>query len=274
MARYFVIKANGQKEPFFESKIQNSINKAGVPQEMQLRLIKQVKRKLKSGTTTKDINRWLLRDLKSTPYPEGRFNLKRALMELGPTGYPFEKFVSVLLQNQGYSVQTDLILSGRCVNHEVDIIAEKAQKRIFIECKFHNAPGIKSDIKVALYSYARYDDLVCAAKADRSRPNGAWLITNTKCTMEAIHYANCMGMQIVSWGYPNQGNLQQLIETDKLYPITCIQSLGSAQKAKLLLNDIVTVKDLLRNTKFIDLLQLTDIKVSIIQKEAEQIYKF
>lgn len=59
-----------------------------------------------------------------------RYDLKRALMELGPSGYPFEKLISDLLRKFGYRTKTNLTLQGKCVSHEIDVIAEKDGKKI------------------------------------------------------------------------------------------------------------------------------------------------
>ena len=39
---------------------------------------------------------------------------------------------------------------GHCVEHEVDVMAWNENKLIIAEAKFHNAIGLKSDLKVAL----------------------------------------------------------------------------------------------------------------------------
>lgn len=64
-------------------------------------------------------------------------------MELGPSGFPFEKFISEILKFQGFAVQVGVIVEGHCVKHEIDVVAEKGEEHFMIECKFHNTQGIK-----------------------------------------------------------------------------------------------------------------------------------
>jgi hypothetical protein len=80
-------------------------------------------------------------------------------MELGPSGFPFEKYVAEILKYQGYRVEVGVIVEGFCVKHEVDIIAEKEAKHFMIECKFHNQPGTFCDVKIPLYINSRFLDI-------------------------------------------------------------------------------------------------------------------
>ena len=51
------------------------------------------------------------------------------------------------------------IVKGHCVNHEIDVIAEKEDYRFMIECKFRNLPGTNCDVKIPLYIQARFKDV-------------------------------------------------------------------------------------------------------------------
>jgi len=96
---------------------------------------------------------------KKSPSIAARYNLKRALMELGPAGYPFEQFVAHIFSAQDYETIINQIISGNCIDHEIDITATKASKHFMIECKFHNRTGLKTNIKVILYIQARFEDV-------------------------------------------------------------------------------------------------------------------
>jgi len=78
---------------------------------------------------------------------------------LGSTGYPFEKYIAQLLRYQGYIANNNQIIKGFCVSHEVDVTAEKKEKLIFVECKYHNKLGIRCDVKISLYFKARFMDI-------------------------------------------------------------------------------------------------------------------
>ncbi|RZK62264.1 MAG: ATPase, partial [Pedobacter sp.] len=123
-------------------------------------------------------------------------------MELGPSGYPFEKYFAAILQHIGYSLRTGVILQGACVKHEVDVIAEKENQHEMVECKFHQQQGTFCDVKIPLYIHARFKD-VEAGFTDRSPKNNTlhqgWVVTNTRFTTDAIHYGTCAGLKLIGW---------------------------------------------------------------------------
>ena len=73
----------------------------------------------------------------------------------------------------------------------------------------------------------------------------ALLVTNTKCTTNAVKYAKCVGMDIIGWHYPKKESLENLIEQKKLYPITCFPFLKKQTRNQLIANNIILAKDLL-----------------------------
>jgi len=249
-----VIKADGMSEPFSDIKVLESIKRARIPEHLQKEVLSEVKAKVYNNMPTSEIYGYVLEYLgkSSQPYSKTSYGLKQAIMMLGPTGYPFEDFVAKILETQGYKTLVRQVLRGKCVSHEVDVIAEKNGKRAMIEAKFHNNPGTRSDVHVALYTYARFLDL-----KDKYDFDEAWIVTNTKTTTDAIAYAECMTMKTLSWSYPSDGSLRDLIESAQLRPITMLTSLSAAQKVKLLQHHIVLCKDVHANTSYLDLLRMT-----------------
>src|SRR3989344_4923620 len=156
-----VVKASGQKEPFSEIKVRNSIRRAGIPKDLQEEVLTHVKTKIYENIHTSEIYKHITEFLEASPQPfnKTKYTLKQAIMDLGPTGYPFEDYVAEILKSEGYQTHVRQILEGQCVSHEVDIIAQKDDKKILIEAKFHNSPGTRSDVHVSLYTKARFDDL-------------------------------------------------------------------------------------------------------------------
>src|SRR3989344_922725 len=155
-----VKKASGEVEPFSDAKLRNSLERAKVSREMIEEIVAHVRRELVSGSKTRDIYRHAFSLLRKRERPAAaRYSLKRAIMELGPTGHPFENLVGELLKLRGFSVKVASIVQGLCVSHEVDVVAEQGSRHIMVECKFHNEQGIKSDVKVALYVQARFEDI-------------------------------------------------------------------------------------------------------------------
>lgn len=265
-----VLKATGQKELFSEDKLRLSIQRAGMPKNLWEDAVIHIKSKLYENIPTSEIYRHVIEFLENSPYPFGktRYSLKQAIMDLGPTGYPFEDYISEILKMEGYSIQIRLILKGKCISHEVDIVAEKNNIRSMVECKFHNSPGIHSQIHVSLYTKARFDDV-----KEENNFNNAWLVTNTKVTQDALNYAICANMKVISWDYPEKGSFRDLIEKHKLYPITALTSLTQNQKQLLAENHVVLAKDVCRNPSSLDILGLPNDKKNSILSECKFMYE-
>jgi hypothetical protein len=262
-----ILKASGIKEPFSEEKLRYSIERAGIPSNLQDKVLSHVESKLYENIPSQEVYQHITEFLQTVPHPSAtKYKLKQALMELGPTGYPFEDFVTEILKSIGYSTQTREVLLGKCVSHEIDVIAQKDNEKLMVEVKYHNAPGIHTDVHVSLYTKARFDDL--NEKHQLTKP---WLFTNTKITPDALAYALCVGMGVTSWSYPQNESLRDLVERYKLYPVTLLSSLSEPQKQILLDNHIVLVSTILQNGNCLELLGLQTDKKEIIIKEAKQI---
>lgn len=249
-----VLKANGATEPFSDEKVMNSIRRARIPQNLQAQVLENIKSKLYDGISTEEIYHHIMEFLEASPQPyvESRYSLKQAIMNLGPSGYPFEDFLAKVLEAGGYKTQVRQILSGKCVTHEVDVVAEKNGKTAIVEAKFHNSPGTRSEVQTALYTYARYLDV-----KERNKCDETWLVTNTKTTVDANTYAECVGMKVISWDYPEQGSLRDLIEKSRLHPITMIKSLSQSAKVSLLDQHIVLCKDIVKDESILAMVPLT-----------------
>lgn len=233
-----VVKATGEREKFSEGKVRSSIQRSGMPQDLQEQVIAHLKTIVYDGILTREIYSHIREFLKKEPRYAAKYSLKQAIMELGPTGYPFEDFVAKLLEAQGYKTSVRNHLVGRCVSHEVDVVAQKGVLRVMVEAKYHNLPGTKTDVRVALYTKARFDDLL-----KKNNLNQVWLVTNTKATEDAITYAVCMGMKIASWNYPEGEGLRDLVEQSGLIPITALTSISQSQKQQLLSQGVIFCKD-------------------------------
>ena len=249
-----VLKANKTTEPFSEQKVMDSIIRARIPHSLRGEVLTHVKSKLYEGISTQEIYRHILEFLEASPKPyiKSRYSLKEAIMQLGPTGYPFEDFISKLLQSFGYTTQVRQILRGNCISHEIDVVTQKNGKKTMIEAKFHNSPGVRSEVQVALYTKARFEDIKM-----RNHLDEAWLVTNTKTTIDANMYAQCVGMRVLSWDYPTGAGLRELIEQSRLHPITMLTTLSQSQKMTLLENHIVLCKDISKNPQLVDILYLS-----------------
>jgi hypothetical protein len=209
-----------------------------------------MKVELKDGMSTKDIYRHAFELLEKEARPAAlRYSIRKAVMELGPTGFPFEQFVAQIFEKKGFETRTDQELLGTCVPHEIDVVAWNENKLIIVEAKFHNELGIKSDLKVVLYIKERFDDLEgnIFDYGKKRKVDEGWLVTNTKFSKQAIHYAECKNMKLVGWNYPAKGNLQDLIEDTGLHPITCLRSISTVEKRALMSFGVVLCSQALEN---------------------------
>ncbi|HED05627.1 MAG TPA: hypothetical protein ENI61_02950, partial [Ignavibacteria bacterium] len=117
-----VIKASGKKEEFKPKKVLGTLLRAGASKKLANEVLEEVEKKVHEGTTTKKILETTLRLLKNKKPEVGAiYDLKRAIMGLGPTGFPFEKFFAEILKNYGYEVQLNRNLKGKFITHEIDI---------------------------------------------------------------------------------------------------------------------------------------------------------
>lgn len=244
MPTIFITKADGEREPFNPAKLESSLRHAGAPPEKRAEIISRVTASLADGMTTSEIYRHAFEMLKEHGVAPiaARYSVKRAILDLGPSGFPFEQFFAEVLRAHGWRARTNLILYGRCTPHEVDVLAEKDGKRVGIEAKFHNEAGGKTDVKDALYVYARYEDLK-KAPTEKSRVDEGWLVTNTTFTKNAIRYAQCSGLTLLGWDYPHGRGLLRMVEDAKVHPLTCLTTLTDAEKRRLMENRIVLCKD-------------------------------
>lgn len=234
-----VIKSSGDLEKFDPRKIRRTIREAGGSRTLALEAVRGVKKKYHENLPTKEILFFLLKFLEREPGVSERYNLKRAIMSLGPSGFPFEKFFARLLDYYGFKTTTENRIKGKKIYHEVDVVAVK-DKKWMIECKYHNETGIITKLHPALSTYARFLDV------KHNKFDSPWLSTNTKCSVDAINYAKSVGMRITSWKYPEKDNLQKLIQEKKLYPITILKSLSENVLNEIYNLKIVIAKDLLK----------------------------
>lgn len=246
MAHTFILKADGEREPFDPAKVERSLQHAGASSTVRARILAHIMHELKPDMTTEAIYRRAFEMLKreeALPVA-ARYSMKRAVFALGPSGFPFEQFLSEVLRAHGWRTRTDVMLIGRCAPHEVDVLAEKDGKKVGIEVKFHNEPGGKTDIKDALYVHARYEDLKKAPQ-ESSRVDEGWLVTNTVFTRNAMRYGHCSGLPLLSWNYPSERGLLNLIEEGRVHPLTALTTLSESEKRRLMERKIVLCKSVL-----------------------------
>lgn len=272
-----IVKASGETEPFSDTKLRRSLGRVNAPSAVIEKIVEQVQGKLKPGMTTSQIYRESFSLLRKHERPvAARYALKQAIRELGPSGHPFEKLVGELLISEGFSVEVGKTVRGSCVTHEVDVIAQKNDRHVMVECKFHNQPDIKSDVKIALYVEARFRDVEKAWRKDPGHTekfHEAWLVTNTKLTSDATRFAECVGMKAIGWTYPEGESLEVRIDRSGLHPVTCLTTLSSSQKQQLVQAGVILCKQLIEQEGALRSLGLKEEKISAIVNEANNLCK-
>ncbi len=269
-----ITKADGTTEFFKVEKLRRSLRRAGATPHEINEIITEIDSSLYDGVQTQEIYRRAFSLLRANQPPAAaRYSLRRALFNLGPTGFPFEKFLARLFQQDGYKTKTGIILQGKCAPHEIDIAAYTDKHSFIGEAKFHARPGIKSDLQVAMYSYARLLDLkdkkICTE--DVCGIEEFWLITNTKFTSTAEDYGNCVGLKMLSWDYPKKNNLHDRIQRAKVYPITVLQNISAAQAESLIARDIILCRDILENEHILRHLHLPKRKHEAVMQEIHEL---
>src|SRR5262249_34938535 len=153
----------------------------------------QIDKELRNGISTAEIYAKAFAHLREHRHGvAARYSLKRAVLDFGPSGFPFESYIAKLLEAEGYSGAVDQIIKGKCVEHEVDVVAKKGDTTLYVEAKFHNTAGFKTDLKTVLYVKARMDDIKAAGHAGAK----GLVVTNTKFTDYALSYARCQGLEL------------------------------------------------------------------------------
>jgi hypothetical protein len=264
-----VTKANGERENFNPVKLYRSLVRSGADARLADTITSTIASSIREGDNTKNIYRKAFSELRRIERPmAARYSVKHALLELGPSGYPFEDYLSEIYKELGYRSTTRRTVQGRCIDHELDIIATRGTERLGAEIKFHNNTGVKSDIKVALYVHARFEDIAAqSGKGSETDFTDRLLITNTKFTKQVEMYAACVGLQILSWDYPAKGNLRELIEKTRLHPVSCLTTLSRMNKRRLMEKGTVLCRQIPARIHELEALGLSKKAIGIVLQE-------
>lgn len=272
-----IIKSSGKKVKFSLSKLRSSLKRSGANKETIDSIIDAVRDELYQGISTKEIyNRAYALLKKKKSYLASRYKLKKAIYELGPTGFPFERFIKEVLSFSGYKAELDEVLEGKCVSHQIDVLAHKEDETILVECKFHGDQGLKCNVKIPLYINSRFQDVKANwpnHNTKKSKLNQGWVVTNTRFTEDAIQYGSCCGLYLLSWDYPNGQSLRDRIDRLGLYPITVSTLLTHREKQFLLSRNIVLCRQLIGDAFYLDHLGVSETRKEKILNEFDALCK-
>lgn len=269
-----IVKSSGEKMIFSTEKLERSLLKSGANKAIVDDIVEQVSAEVYEGISTKEIyNRAYAMLRQQRPVLASRYKLKKAIYELGPTGFPFEKFIAAIMKFSGYRIQTNVVVKGNCVDHEIDVIALKNTYQILIECKFHGEEGRKCDVKVPLYIDSRFNDIKKRKKIDKPVDEG-WVATNTRFTSDSLKYGNCTGLYLLSWDYPKGDSLKERIDRLGLYPITVSTIMSKREKQFLLSRDVVLCRQLMNDSFYLDHLGISEERKQKILNQIDELCNF
>ncbi len=270
-------KASGETEPFSSKKLASSLRRSGAEEDTIQQVVNEIEHWIHDGASTQKIYARafdLLR--KKRGGTAARYKLKKAIMELGPTGYPFEHFIGQIMEQQGFEVKTGQLIQGHCVQHEVDVIATTGKMQHLMECKFHNSQEKISNVQVPLYIRSRMDDIISKRKNEPEYKDfhfQGWVVTNTRFSLDALQYGKCSGLKLMSWDYPENNSLKDLVEKYHIFPVTTLAHLTQKQKIQLMEKGIVLCRQLLANLEVLDLLELSSLNRKKLIEETEALCK-
>ncbi|MBP9793524.1 MAG: restriction endonuclease [Flavobacterium sp.] len=270
-----VVKYSGDVVNFEEAKLRRSLLKSGANEFQVAQVLGEIESQLYEGISTKEIYTLAFELLKQESHAKAaRYNLRAALELLGPAGFYFEKYISFLCRDEGYRTKINLNLNGKCVSHEVDLVIQKESEIKMVECKFHSNRDIISDVKIPMYILSRFNDLkevkhVIFDKNDQL--NACLIVTNNRFSDDAVQFATCSGIELLSWDLPIGNSLRNKIDKRHLYPITCLTTLSREEKQRLLEQDIILVKQLKGNNESLFFIGISEERSKNIQIEVSEL---
>lgn len=270
-----IVKHSGNIVDYNPSKLRQSLLKSGANSQQVETILQTIEKEIYEGIATKQIYKMAFNLLKKACHSHAaRYNLKEAIRLLGPAGFFFEKYIARLFAAEKYQTVTNLVLRGNCVSHEIDVLVKKDNEIAMVECKFHVGKDANSDVKVPMYILSRFNDL----KDNRHQiftqkdvVSKCWIVTNNRFTSDAIDFAKCSKLNLLSWNYPEKNNLKTKNDTNHLYPVTCLTTLTLSEKDKLLVLDVILVKEIINNSDCLERIGLSSNRIVNVLKEASEL---
>lgn len=242
-------KASGETEPFDVNKLKASLMNAGAGEDTITEIVIDIQHWVHSGVTTHKIYSRAFKLFKQISTSGALlYNLKKAIIDMGPSGFPFEHYIGEIFRRQGYIVEVGKVVQGLCITHEMDVIASRDQEQILAECKFSVKQGSSVSIQVPLYVHSRVNDIVEKYRQDKHYQDtsfSVWIVSNGRFSPDSIAYSKCKGIKLMGWDYPRNHALKDIIEREKMFPITILSNLSKNEKKDLMASGVVTCAQLL-----------------------------
>ena len=271
-----VKKYSGELVDFNPNSLRHSLSRSGASQEEVNKVFESIQSKLFDGISTRELYEIAFEALKKTRNSyAARYSLKKALRDLGPEGFYFEKWIARIFQEDGYKAITGQTIQGHAVTHEIDVIASKGNDLLAIECKFRNDVDAKISVTTPMYFMSRVKDISNKPFSFFNKTlqiTQGWLVTNAYLTSDSKKFGEYYKLNLLSWDYPSHKSIKVLVDNNGEYPITCLTNLSEEEKLNLLKAQCILVKDILRDDKFLNTLKITaDKKIKILEEAKELI---
>lgn len=270
-----VKKYSGELVTFDETALRRSLSRSGANDQEVNMVYESIKGSVYDGIPTKELYEMAFNALrgKKNSYA-ARYSLKRAIRELGPEGFYFEKWIARLFQEDGYEAVTGQTVQGHAVSHEIDVVALKGNEMLAIECKFRNDADAKISVTTPMYFKSRKEDITGISyhffNQNHEFTDG-WLVTNAYLTSDSIAFGNYYKVNLLSWDYPRGSSLKKRVDSNAEYPVTCLTNISEQDKAMLLKFQCILVKDLVKSPQILDKIQVAKDKQKLILMEANEL---
>lgn len=273
-----IVKHSGNIVDFNPIKLRQSLLKSGANQMTVSTILKNIEKEIYEGISTKQIYKMAFSMLKKVNNSHAaRYNLKEAVRLLGPAGFFFEKYIARLFAAEKYQTLTNIVLQGHCVTHEIDVLIKKDDEIAMVECKFHMGKDVHTDVKVPMYILSRFNDLKDNQHNIFGRNNTiskCWIVSNNRFTSDAITFGKCSRLNLLCWDFPENNNLKTKNDRNHLYPVTCLTTLSLAEKDKLLVLDVILVKEIINNSECLEKIGLSPNRIKNVIKESSQLCEY
>ncbi|HEY4539701.1 MAG TPA: restriction endonuclease [Faecalibacter sp.] len=270
-----VTKYNGELVDYNPKALKISLTKSGASKEEVEEVFELLSKDIYDGIGTQDLYNLAFESLKRyrNSYA-ARYSLKKALRDLGPEGYYFEKYIKRLMESVGFQAVNGQTVQGDAVTHEIDVIAQKDEVLYFCECKFRNDIDAKISVTTPMYFMSRMIDVknrTFTYFGKTLHPTKGFLVTNAYLTSDSVDWAKHYNIGMISWNYPDQMSLKYLIDNLAIYPVTCLTSLTKEQHKILMDAGCLLVKDILNQEDYLKSLKLPNHLIDQLVEEANEL---
>lgn len=274
MREILIEKYTGELVPFEPEILIKSLSKSGASQQEVEEVFRKVYQRLKHGMTTQQVYQYAFEELRKIRKSyAARYNLKKALRDLGPEGFHFESWIARLFKEMHCQTRQGITLQGKAVTHEIDVLAMSENQLHLGECKFKNDTNAKTPVTTPMYFLSRFNDLKETEFeffGRKMHPTHPWLFTNAHFTSDAIDFAEYYGINLMAWSYPPGKSIKERVDGIAFYPITCLTTLENKQVKDLLNAGIILVKEMLNNPEVFKIIQVSDkLKKEILEEATE-----